>query len=342
MIDKMSEEDSNCLVGLVKGIVKKGLAAGVTIGALLVPNLNCVPEEQFVFSSNFPAPKVKESAYYSTMKDNPSLVESASRAYEHLGFARGDFIAKKKLKGGQMIGKLKRTPGKGYGANAITRCILGINKDYDRRVLVAIEKGRDFNILHYLFEGDNKSFLEVMYAPKAHTDENNVLVYRRFKTENGRVKQPLPPGYKPDVGTQHLTWDEIISHDILLLEELGASIFSEEDIAEAQYHRYPSGFINSMNSKLDKLKELEGRLGEVLKIVNPVAKARQFEKLLSYYHRVTQVPHRDQEVNDKINAIKERFHKMYDGLYKIHEYRMGKEKDQVGEVLQNVESCLRK
>lgn len=287
------------------------LAAGA-LGAAA----SCVPIDQDVVQSGFPAQKAYNVSTEKKLTHSDKVVEA------YFGFSSNDITSKKELKGDQVVARLRQMPKKYEG----------------RTVLVTVTKEGDSGVLNYIFEGDRVAFKEVAYQSNASfkdTNRRGVLFARKYENKNGRVRQPLPAGYMPEVSKNPLQWSVVLTLHNYLQREFQESIFSEDDVKEAEYHMSPKPFLNSIEKDIDEL-GLDDDYETVKEAGDHSNKTKNFKEIVQRYTRITQNPHEEKEINDWVDSIKERLKRSYNNLVKIKDQSAGEKREYLDKTLSEI------
>ena len=311
MVDKMAEDSND---KLEKRFERRDFLRFLGIGAAGLA-ASCVPIDQEVVQSGFPAKKV-----YEIGEEKPTHNDKVMANY--LGFSPNDITSKKEIRGGQVVARLKQDPSK-YGG---------------RSVLVTVTKDGNRSQLDYVFEGDRVAFKEISYLSIKRYGESagkGHLYIRTYENKNGRVKQPLPAEYSPNTSRNLLQWSVVLTLHKMLESEFQRSIFSEDDVKEAKYHINPRPFLNSVEKEIDDL-GLDADYESIKDAKDHSSKAKDFKEIVLNYSRITQNSHEEKEINDWVSGIKARLKRVYNNLAKVYEQSGGEKRDYIGDVLNRV------
>ncbi|MBW2981461.1 hypothetical protein KY343_01145 [Candidatus Woesearchaeota archaeon] len=319
----------------VGSFFRRLLVAGtITLAALF--GSNCTPAGQAQYS-NWPRPKSFESApekhYDRHIDDNKN-----SELYNLLRFDSSCESSSYPINKIQKVLKLKKSCGaSNHSSNCITASMHGLGDAPDKSILVTLRDRR----LEYVIEGDDKSFLEITYDPGkgfgAEYDERGKITVlgprlrlRHYRVKNGKVVTPVPKGgsnssEKPIIeyirGDRMITdWRTIENLHYFLKTNFGASILTEEEIAEVEY------FSNGPERLKARIENITGKIsvkvkkGEYERKEKPLlVKSALLLEYAELYRKINKRASTSEREIQKISKINEALRDKYYSL--LDEYR---------------------
>jgi len=213
----MAESNDKSLVNRILSGLKWASIAAFTAGCL---------SEQFPVSKEWEQPEGRR------VSERLILSEQDRILYPLIGFSGNDIDAKSR-QGRQIIARVNES-------HKIPNMPVG----YKGGVLATVSG----ETLHYILEGDIRSFLEIDHNPVT-----NELQFFEYAVENGMVKTPLPLGYKPKTSCRKLAPGELSSLDKFLRENFEDTIFSENDVLADEYSVNPVSALIKLNDYIDQI-----------------------------------------------------------------------------------------
>ena len=292
--------ESKKLEGLTRRGFLKSLARGAAAGAAALTGINCASGSAW---SDWPGPKRSRSSekHYDVHYDDPFAKFGLRRRRENetifdfLSF-NSSFIESDYKLGRQTVLRLARGCGaENHNPDCMIRSMRGIHKYDDLKnqaVLVTLRK----RTLHYVLENDNTSFMDIEYDPYGSKDSTPMIKVTTYRIgKDGKVKNPLPESGHGNwnLKIRHLG-DVVTLHNFLIGRFNRDSIFTEDDVFEAEYFSDPDKGLERLEGLAEYLYTwyAKDKFGEKAKPL-----AERASMLVDYSRRYRRISDRDPRDN---------------------------------------------